>query len=142
MFRRPGWITGEGHVDLLHRREGQPDRGLGALDEVWSERTRRSRHAHGHVDVIIIDIDTVDETEVDDVDPELGVDHSTKRLQGELSCAFGYHETGHDASDGDQEQGASRSGLAHDERYVTGHRFTSSRIRLRTFTPKHGDALR
>src|SRR5262249_19777150 len=76
----PRRIEHDVDVDALDPGEPRPDRRLDEILQVVAKRTRRARHRHRDADRAVTDVDAVDEPEIDDVDPELGIDDVLQRV--------------------------------------------------------------
>ena len=75
----PGRLRHDVDLDALDARDTLGDRRLYECLNVLAQRTGWSRHRHRDVDAAALDRDAVHKTKVDDVDPQLGIDHIPKR---------------------------------------------------------------
>jgi len=78
-FGRPARIVGELDLHVQHVVQAQ-ERPADLVGQVRTDRTGRCRGGHPDASHAAEDLDAIDEAEVDDVDPELGIDDHPEPL--------------------------------------------------------------
>src|SRR5258708_4459030 len=72
--RVPGWRPDQVDLDVAGTRPAGTDTVDLALEH-RADRAARPGEGHLDLDVVLVDVDVVDQAEIDDVEPDLGVDH-------------------------------------------------------------------
>jgi len=78
-LRGPRWRERHRRLDLLDPVE-LADELLDLLRNLRPDRAARARQRIRDLDRPVVDLDVVDQTELDEVEPELGIDHIAERI--------------------------------------------------------------
>src|SRR5690606_2869556 len=76
----PGRLPHERYLHVVGARDPRRDRRHGKVSQVRSQRAGGRGHRHQHPDPVVVDLDAVDESEIDDVDAQLRIDDAAQRI--------------------------------------------------------------